>query len=519
MASYLRNRTPTQAVPDKTPFQLLCGDVPDVQHLRVFGCTCVVFVQRRHRDKLAPTGVLATFLGYDPQGVGYLVRQKGHTKVIVSRDVRFYEDEPPPEDDQAAARSEEPVVSFEGVPAARPHRAVAGASPIASRCVAEAPDAALTPAPELCHDEAQLPHQAPDVLSPVSPVIVDVPARPLRRIRIDPVLAELGVVPPPTGAAQPPVGGTPDESPLIADVPARQIRRVMIDPVPAVMGAAPSPVAGTPAESPALTPPELELSPPPVAAPPEAGAPQNAAGVTMQTHRDRPHREVRPPDRFGFLASDEPSDPFSVETALAWPHVESWRKAMDMEISALTSNGTWRLVRLPDGRSVMPCKWVLKVKRHSDGTFASCKARLVVKGFAQRPGVDYGDTYAPAASLTTFRVLLALTAQHGWTAHQLHVSSAFLNGTIEEDLFMWQPPYDDQGGGLVCKLQKSLYGLKQAPRAWHKALSAALKEIKLQVSEKEPGVYYACSDECLRVVVLIWVDDMLVCGPDLDEGP
>ncbi|BBN68281.1 BURP domain-containing protein [Prunus dulcis] len=133
----------------------------------------------------------------------------------------------------------------------------------------------------------------------------------------------------------------------------------------------------------------------------------------------------------------------------------------------IEKNETWELVDRPSNKPVIGVKWVYKTKLNLDGSIQKHKARLVVKGYAQKPGIDFNETFAPVARLDTIRTLIALAAQKGWKLYQLDVKSAFLNGMLKEEVYVDQPDgfvatnYEDK----VYKLKKALYGLKQAPRA------------------------------------------------------
>lgn len=140
---------------------------------------------------------------------------------------------------------------------------------------------------------------------------------------------------------------------------------------------------------------------------------------------------------------------------------------MDEELNALAENKTWSIVPLPHGKHAVGSRWVFKTKFNSDGTIDLHKARLVAQGFTQKFVVDYKETFALVAKMTTVRVLLSVAINNGWSMSQMDVKNAFLHGDLEEEVFMKLPPGHSYSGNpnLVYKLHKSIYGLKQSPRA------------------------------------------------------
>ena len=167
-----------------------------------------------------------------------------------------------------------------------------------------------------------------------------------------------------------------------------------------------------------------------------------------------------------FAASKSTSEPRDYREALSIPH---WRTAMETEFSALKANGTWNLVPPVHGVNLIDSRWIFKVKLHADGTIERYKARLVAKGFKQRYGLDYEETFSPVVKPATVRHLLTLALSRGWHLRQLDIQNAFLNGFLDEQVYMRQPPgfADPDKPDHYCQLVRSLYGLKQAPRAWH----------------------------------------------------
>ncbi|CAL9010688.1 unnamed protein product, partial [Prunus brigantina] len=169
----------------------------------------------------------------------------------------------------------------------------------------------------------------------------------------------------------------------------------------------------------------------------------------------------------------------------------AWQEAMNAELEMIEKNNTWELVERPANKPVIGVKWVFKTKLNLDGTVQKHKARLVAKGYAQKPGIDYNETFAPVARLDTIRTLIALAAQKGWKLFQLDVKSAFLNGVLDEEVYVEQPEGFEvkHAGHKVYKLKKALYGLKQAPRAWYSEIDAYLSMCKFKRSTSEATLY------------------------------
>ncbi|CAI7851088.1 unnamed protein product [Closterium sp. NIES-53] len=132
-------------------------------------------------------------------------------------------------------------------------------------------------------------------------------------------------------------------------------------------------------------------------------------------------------------------------------------KAMESELKSIEENGTWELVELPEGRKAITSKWLFKIKSDADGKIERYKSRLVAKGYQQKEKVDYKELFAPVVKPTTLRTLLAGAAIKGWVVKQMDVTMAFLNGILEEEIFMAQPEGFDDGSGRVLKLKKALY--------------------------------------------------------------
>ena len=212
--------------------------------------------------------------------------------------------------------------------------------------------------------------------------------------------------------------------------------------------------------------------------------------------------------------------PLTFAQATSGTDAAFWKPGIDAERDAHRRNGTWYLVPPSQAKNVLTSKWIFNVKDlpDSDGIFTQkAKARLVARGFQQVHGVDYNETYAPVVKLTSIRVLLAVVAQMDLELHQMDVVTAFLNGDIEEDIYMAQPEgcRDPSKPDYVCKLRKALYGLKQAPRRWNAKIDDfLLVTLKFRASPSDPCIYTKYEDGRI-IIIALYVDDLLLAGNDL----
>ena len=207
------------------------------------------------------------------------------------------------------------------------------------------------------------------------------------------------------------------------------------------------------------------------------------------------------------------NDPQTFKEAMSTPEAPQWKEAINSEIESIMQNHTWELVDLPKGSKPLGCKWIFKRKLKPDGSIDKYKARLVAKGFNQREGVDYFDTYAPVTRITSIRLLIAFAALRGLTIHQMDVKTAFLNGELEEEIYMRQPEGFIAKGNesKVCRLVKSLYGLKQAPKQWHKRFDDVMIANGFRINECDKCVYGKNTPNGY-VIICLYVDDMLILG-------
>eukprot|EP01018_Ginkgo_biloba_P035138 Gb_12566 [translate_table: standard] len=188
-----------------------------------------------------------------------------------------------------------------------------------------------------------------------------------------------------------------------------------------------------------------------------------------------------------------------------------WQEAMQDEIDSIQKNQVWDLVDPPEGKKVIGSKWLYKINHNATRKVEKYKAKFVAKGFSQKLGIDFDETFAPIARYTTIRIVLELDSFHRWNLVQMNVCTAFLNGTIEEEVYIKQPPgfVAIRSKDKVCRLKKALYGLKQAPRAWYLRIDAYLAK-GITKTQTDLNLYYMVHDGILLIV--FYVDDLIIIG-------
>ncbi|GLC47439.1 hypothetical protein PLESTM_002074400 [Pleodorina starrii] len=468
MACHLRNRSPVHGL-DGTPYERFYGRKPDVSDLRVFGCVAYVWVPDAQRKKLDPTSEKGVFVGYEPGSKAYRVLlPDGQQKV--SRDVVF----------------DERAVGLEGY---------------------EGQQYILV---EVDDDDVEMPGLLSDDEDEQEVVVGDGDESPS------------GMSSPRSGGGGSGFGGGGSASGSGASSPSSGGNG-------GVSGSRTSPsresVSGgeesRSGESGAVGANESSGT--------GSAAGSDAVGAEssgVQSAEDESEQSPEPlrrvsarankgvaPDRLTLGAV--PEVPTTHEDAVRSPMSAMWKLAMDDEMSSIHTNRVWDLVDTPKGVRPLPVKWVYTLKKDEHGNIVRHKARLVVKGFAQVEGRDYEEVYAPVSKHTTLRALLSVVAAQDLELHQLDVKTAFLNGKLEEEVYVQQPPgYGNGDPRVSCKLSKALYGLKQAPRAWYGRLKSELEGLGFTVSQADPGLFFRdVNGE--RVWVLVYVDDLLIAAKEL----
>ena len=192
-----------------------------------------------------------------------------------------------------------------------------------------------------------------------------------------------------------------------------------------------------------------------------------------------------------------------------------WRKATEKELSQLASFKTWRLEDLPAGKNLVSSRWVFDLKKNQQGEVTKFKARLVARGFSQKKGIDYIETFAPTVKYNSLQMLLAVAATEDLEIHQGDVESTYLAADLDEEIFM-EPPEGVETRGKVCRMLKGLYGLKQSAQLWNRRLTSfLLKHGFRQLSTDFSILTKGGIKEGLTI--LIYVDDLLFVSPHMEQ--
>ncbi|CAL9006318.1 unnamed protein product [Prunus brigantina] len=470
-ASYLINRLPTPLLAHQSPYELLHGVPPTYSHLRVFGCLC-------YATNLTPIHKFDTrarrclFLGYPLGQKGYLVYDPDNHKIITSRDVLFHEHTFPFAHLPCEDQQDLPVLP---IPLTDPH--IAGPNFFEPSQTHSSP-----------HTDPHLAVPPPDLLSSPSNSSITTPDLPLDL----PVSSSQDPPDPPHIPALPAIP-SPDPDTIAASTPL-PLRRSSRPSHP------PAHFKHYQAHHTALL---------------SAGLPSSSTfGTRYPLQRYVSYTQLSHAHRTFVSNISHLVEPANYAQASQDP---KWLATMSSEIKALEDNRTWSLVPLPLGHRPIGCKWVYKIKYHSDGTIERYKARLVAKGFTQREGINYKETFAPVAKLITVRCLLSIAAVRDWPLHQMDVQNAFLHGDLLEEVYMLPPPgYRRPGEQMVCRLHKSLYGLKQALRTWFRRFSSAIQDIGFQQSRADYSLFTLVRGNSITVI-LLYVDDIIITGNDEQE--
>ena len=431
-AVYLRNRSPTVSLGNKTPYECWFDRKPDISNLRVFGCLSYVHVPDCQRQKLDPKSYKAIFVGYPEGTKGYKLYNVKTSHFVRSRSVLFHEYKFYQFDYKLDVS--EKFVIF----------------------------------PDVTDN---------DLNSTVS------------NTEADPAIANVECTN---------VGENLINVPVTSEVPV-----VETDTVPVGDADINKAVQKTYEET-------------------FMQQVQNLGDKRQRTVPSRLIESLNVAEECLFVDSltSEVDEPKSMKVAMNSEHSAQWKEAMQCEYISLLKNETWELVPSPRGINIVGCRWVFKVKRNADGTIDRFKARLVAQGYSQTYGVDYSEVFSPVARFSAIRLLFALANASDLEIHQMDVKTAFLNGSLDCEVYMAQPEgfVDSEKKGFVCKLKKSIYGLKQSARCWNDTLNEHLKSAGYCKSGADGCIYMKSiknSNGHVFVIFAVYMDDIITVSNNI----
>ena len=214
---------------------------------------------------------------------------------------------------------------------------------------------------------------------------------------------------------------------------------------------------------------------------------------------------------FMTLIEDEPPN---FRSAMKSPDCKKWMEACQKEYDTLMDFNTWTLVEKPPGINVVGNRWVFRIKRDNVGQVDRIKARLVAQGFSQVPGIDFNETYSPTIRFTSIRFILALAAHYNLELRQIDIKGAYLNGMLDETVYMRQPEgFTSEGReNYVCKLNKGIYGLKQSGRVWYQTLKDKMKKLGFIPGKADGTIFFRHGENGELEVAGWYVDDGLLAA-------
>ena len=467
---YTKNRSPTAILVGKTPYEAFWGDKPDIGNLRVFGSQCYVHNDSPTRRKLDARAFPAIFIGYSTPSKAWRYYIPSRRKAGTSRNIVFDE----------RVRSSVMHHNIEGELAATKTSTCHDILVPNSASQSNVDDDDIIPTPATSSQAVEPPsstHKPTSSTSPPSPP--PTPSSPNK--------------PPPVQPSEPPA-------------PVPKLKRRTRGPAKVYEKSRSSHRLMVKNEPPPKTTETAESSDGPEPLDKTSDDEDDEAQVRDELELGETT------DTSAFLATGE--DPESYEEAINSVDRDEWQSAMQAEMESIVSVGTFELVPPPRDRKPIGCKWVYRVKRTSSGEISRYKARLVAQGFAQKPGIDFTETFAPVAKTDSIRLLLAFAAANNFEIHQVDVKSAFLNGKLEETIYMCQPKGFVAKGkeDWVWQLCQTLYGLRQSGRVWYQKLRDALLELGFKPSAADPCVFIRSLDGNLSII-FTHVDDLgLICN-------
>jgi transposase InsO family protein len=506
-AVYLRNRVLVRALPGKTPYEAFFGKKPDVSHLREFGCDVWVLDESTTRSKLDPKANKMKFLGF-MDGSGSIRYYDAKTrKVKVSRNFAFNNNWEAPIDIPGSSLEEEIVTEPE-----EPHFETESEHRESEDEILAVllPSSQPSPTGQLTPTSHLTPTSRIPVLSRATSPIPEPPIGsserrstrlgklPDRDYKLDgnPQARK----PADKGWKAKPKKTGKDPKISISKTNEKERHRERDDKLDFVAGS--SSFASTPrAFHGKVTMEEVDDPDAPPSSPPTSQSPYILEEIDASLETI-----------FPAISSDQDEGtlPKNEVEALEGKDRGKWEKAIQDELGMLEKMGTWTLEELPEGRKAIGNRWVFATKKDDQGKIIRHKARLVAQGYSQKPGMDFdtNSTFAPVMRLDTFRTITSLAAIHSWKMFQLDVKSAYLNGHLDEEIYMKQPPGFEDDSGRVCKLNRALYGLKQAGNVWNREFNSAMNALGFMQLKTDNCCYIRRSGTSVTIL-LVWVDDII----------
>ncbi|KAL0641872.1 hypothetical protein Bca4012_102526 [Brassica carinata] len=484
-ACYLINRTPTLILQGQSPFEVLNQYKPSLEHMKIFGCLCFVMVPGEIRNKLEANSSKAMFIGYSSSQKGYKCYDPNTRRVLVSREVKFveekgYYEEQIQEDlkDLTSDRAETLRLILEGLGINMNQGHQGGRS--------------TTPAPD--HQTSNLEHEGgnetrtpnlerEETSREESSGSHDqaVESDDQQEEAEDSQLREEGAEASQLGEERSETSVLPqeEEQEMAQEGPMlRRSTRLRKDPSSWV----------------------------------NTRVYYNSQAVEHPTQAVCFFAQY-PEAHCAFMVNlDENHIPRSYEEAM---EDKEWKESVGAEAGAMIKNDTWYESELPKGKKAVSSRCIFTIKYKADGSIERKKTRLVARGFTQTYGEDYIETFAPVAKLHTIRIVLSLAVNLGWGLWQMDVKNAFLQGELEDEVYMYPPPGLEHlvKRGNVLRLKKAIYGLKQSPRAWYNKLSTTLNGRGFKKSELDHTLFTLTTPSGM-VALLVYVDDIIITGSD-----
>ncbi|KAJ9556623.1 LOW QUALITY PROTEIN: hypothetical protein OSB04_011237 [Centaurea solstitialis] len=498
---YTQNRTLIVKQTGKTAYEMVEQRKPNIDYFRVFGCKCYVLNDRDDLGKFEPKSDESIFIGYSHNSKAYRVFNKRTRTILESSNVDFSETETysvaspsnvdasfpelfttPPSTDSSTNFS---ALDFLDL-------ADYDLPTLTGPIVVPTNAGSTTTSHFYKLSDTRVGGLSPETSSAASP-------EPVREQTPHPVLAPI-----------------PEEAPLPSPSSAQRayaqvVREPRLEAAPQTNLEAGSSsrnqreVLALQDENDATNNQQAYITLPHTRKWTRDHPPSQIIGSPSQPVKTRSSKNVENLILFGgFLSEFEPSD---VSQALTDP---DWVLAMQEELAEFERNKVWRLVTRPRGKSIIGLKWIFRNKKDENDLFIRNKARLVAKGYRQQEGIDYDETFAPVARIEAIRIFLAYAAHKNMTVYQMDVKCAFLNGVLQEEVYVEQPEgfVDPRYPNHVYVLNKALYGLKQAPRAWYETLTDYLLGVGYKKGTIDPTLFLKKSGSDL-IIVQIYVDDII----------